>query len=141
MAIRLSVSIQRYTIYIVLMSLIALPGAWGQERGMYEGSGKVVVTAYAPYWSLSGRDIVPSSLRLRALAEDRGRQLGALYLGEVHAALLEHATLLHHPGAAAAALGSLPALLLETAQAAIELLQTGADGILQTHQQSPGPRP
>jgi hypothetical protein len=71
MAIRLSVSIQRYTIYIVLMSLIALPGAWGQERGMYEGSGKVVVTAYAPYWSLSGRDIVPSSLRLRALEDGR----------------------------------------------------------------------
>ena len=75
---------------------------------------------------------------LRPLAQDRGGQLGALHLGEVHPALFEDPTALDHAGAAATALGADPAFFFKTG-ATVELLEAGADGVLQAHHQGAGP--
>jgi hypothetical protein len=56
---------------MVLLALVAPLGARGQERGTYSRPEKIVITAYAPYWTLPGRDIVPFSLRLTALEDGR----------------------------------------------------------------------
>ena len=75
---------------------------------------------------------------LRALVEDRRRQLGPLHLRKIDAPLFEDPALLHHPGAATAALRPLPTLLLKLALP-IERLEPLTDRILQPHQQGPGP--
>ena len=72
--------------------------------------------------------------RFRPLVENRGGQVFALHLGEIHTALLEQGAFAQHPGAAAAAFGTNPALLLE-ASFAIKLLQPSTDAVLQPHQQ------
>ena len=69
------------------------------------------------------------ALGLRSLTQDRGGQLIARHLGEIHAALLKNAATLHHPGTAPATLGAYPALFRKAA-AAIELFQARTDGIL-----------
>ena len=75
---------------------------------------------------------------LRALVEDRRRQLGPLHLRKIDAPLLEDPALLHDAGAATAALRPLPTLLLKLALS-IERLEPLTDRILQPHQQGPGP--
>ena len=79
-------------------------------------------------------------LGLRALVEDGRWQFLTLHLGEVHAALFKDPARLHHPGATASPLSPVPAFLLES-PVLIELLQPGANGILQPHQQLPRPTP
>ena len=74
------------------------------------------------------------TLGLRPLTQDRGGQLIARHLGEIHAALLKNAAALHHPGTAPATLRPDPTFFCKVA-AAIELFQARTDGILQTHQQ------
>merc|ERR1711991_262231 len=77
-------------------------------------------------------------LGFRPLLEDRGRQLLSLHLGEIHATLLEHAPLTHHPGAPPSTFRTHPRLLDETAHT-IESLQTGADLVLEAHDHRSGP--
>ncbi len=72
------------------------------------------------------------------LLEDRGRKLVSLHLGEVHASLLEHASLTHHPGPAPSALRTHPRLLDET-PLSIEGLQAGADLVLEADHHGSGP--
>ena len=74
------------------------------------------------------------ALGLRPLTQDRGGQLIARHLREIHAALLKDAATLHDPGTATTTLRPYPALFCKAA-AAIELFQARTDGILQTHQQ------
>ena len=113
------------------------PHRAGLEIAIVEvNGGDVGVAGMQHHRGAGGEPAV--TLGLGPLAEDGGRQLTALHLGEVHAALLEHPAGLHHPRTAAAPLGPLPALLGKAA-IAIELLKPGADGILQTHQQGLGP--
>ena len=81
-----------------------------------------------------GADCKPTvAFGLRALVEDRRRQLGPLHLRKIDAPLLEDSALLHDAGAATAALRPLPTLLLKLALT-IERLEPLTDRILQPHQ-------
>ena len=79
-------------------------------------------------------------LRLRTLLEDGRRQLLAMNLRKVHAALFKNAPFAHYTGAATAALGAIPAFLLEAAHT-IEGLQTCTNLVLEPHHQSTSPFP
>ena len=98
--------------------------------------GHVGIAGVQHHRGAGGEPALP--LRLGPLGQDRRRQAIPLHLGEVDPALLEHPALLHHPGAAAASLRPLPALLLE-APLPVEVLEARTDRILQAHQQDPGP--
>ena len=75
--------------------------------------------------------------RLGALLENGRRQFLAMNFGEVHAALFKNPAFTHHTGTATTTFGTIPALLLKTADT-IELFQAGTDLVLQAHHQSAG---